>query len=262
MRRKGVTIVVHTDGELESHQYRVPLWAFEMGKWTAGGIAVLVVLFFLFAGPITRNAVRAQLLDREVARLKEENGKVQQLAAALNRADANYQQLRLLLGGKAPPEKVVVTADLMRAVAVRARAPHAAPRFAPDTAKPLHWPLDVGGFVTRGQVRPGDPAESHPGLDIAVPAGTTVRAAAAGRVAQAGTDPAYGLFVLLRHTGGYETMYGHASRLLVREGDAVDAGQVIALSGSSGRSTAPHLHFEIRREGRSLDPLTVVKQEN
>src|SRR5881409_3885645 len=135
-------------------------------------------------------------------------------------------------------------------------------RFAPDSATPLHWPLDMSGFVTRGQVRPGDPAESHPGIDIAVPAGTPVRAAAGGVVAQAGTDPAYGLFVLLRHTDGYETMYGHASRLVAREGDSVAAGQVIALSGSSGRSTAPHLHFEIRRAGKSLDPLTVVRQEN
>jgi murein DD-endopeptidase MepM/ murein hydrolase activator NlpD len=57
-------------------------------------------------------------------------------------------------------------------------------------------------------------------------------------------------------------MYGHASRLLVHEGDTVSAGQVIALTGSSGRSTAPHLHFEIRREGRSLDPLTFVKEGN
>src|SRR5205823_1951872 len=215
---------------LESRQYRVPLWAFEIGKWTAGGIAVLVVLFFLFAGPITRNAVRAQLLDRRVARLEEENGRVQQLAAALNRAEANYQELRQLLGVKAPPEKVVARPDLPRALTVRARAPGAPPRFASDSATPLHWPLADGGFLTRGQVGPGDPAESHPGIDIAVPTGTAVRAAAAGVVAQAGTDPAYGLFVLLRHTAGYETMYGHASRLVVREGDSVVAGQVIALS--------------------------------
>src|SRR5207249_2404311 len=83
--------------------------------------------------------VRAQLLDREVARLKEENSRVQQLAAALNRAEANYQELRQLLGVKAPPEKVVVTADLLRAVAVQARAPGAPPRFAPDSATALHW---------------------------------------------------------------------------------------------------------------------------
>src|SRR2546428_12444198 len=111
MKRKSVTIVVHTDGELESHQYRVPLWAFEVGKWTAGGIAVLVVLFFLFAGPITRNAVRAQLLDRRGARLEEENGPVQPVAAALNRAGADYQELRQLLGGEGPPEKGVPGAE-------------------------------------------------------------------------------------------------------------------------------------------------------
>src|SRR2546428_4779674 len=105
MKRKSVTIVVHTDGELESHQYRVPLWAFEVGKWTAGGIAVLVVLFFLFAGPITRNAVRAQLLDRRGARLEEENGRVQQLAAAPNPAGADHHELRPLPGGEAPPQK-------------------------------------------------------------------------------------------------------------------------------------------------------------
>lgn len=262
MKDRRVTIVVHVDGELDSRQYRVPLWTFEAGKWVAGGIGLLVVAFFLFAGPITRDAVRARLLDREVARLKEENARVQQLAASLNRAEANYQGLRQLLGVKAPPEKVVVTQNLMRAVAVGARAPSAAPRYQSDSAMPLHWPLTVAGFVTRGQVRPGDPAESHPGIDIAVPAGTPVRAAAEARVRQAGTDSAYGLFVLLRHGDGYETMYGHASRLLVREGDSVEAGQVIALSGSSGRSTAPHLHFEVRREGKSLDPLTVVKQEN
>ena len=81
-------------------------------------------------------------------------------------------------------------------------------------------------------------------------------------MAAAGIDPDYGLYVLLRHPEGYETMYGHASRLLVSEGELVQAGRVIALTGNSGRSTAPHLHFEIRREGRSLDPLTVVREGN
>jgi murein DD-endopeptidase MepM/ murein hydrolase activator NlpD len=70
----------------------------------------------------------------------------------------------------------------------------------------------------------------------------------------------YGIFVLVRHPDGYETMYGHASRLLVRDGDEVAAGQVIVLSGNTGRSTAPHLHFEVRRGGRSIDPLAVIKE--
>lgn len=294
-KSRGVTIVVHTDGDLNSRQYRLPVWAFEAGKWAALVLGLLVVLFFAFAGPITRAAARVPGLDREVARLRVENGRVQQLAAALTRAEQNYQQLHALLGGKAPvpgdvtgkgggggagdttpgaarraggttASEVAATsgdsADLPRAISVQARTPGAPPRYEAGPSTPAHWPLDVAGFVTRGQVRPGAPAESHPGIDIAVPVGTAVRAAGGGTVQAAGTDPDYGLYVLLRHPGGYETMYGHASRLLVRDGDQIAAGQVIALTGSSGRSTAPHLHFEIRRDGKSLDPLTLVKEGN
>jgi len=72
----------------------------------------------------------------------------------------------------------------------------------------------------------------------------------------------YGVYVLLEHPDGYETMYGHLSRVLVARGERVREGQVIALSGNSGRSTAPHLHFEVRRRGRSVDPLTLVREGN
>jgi len=194
---------------------------------------------------------------------------VQQLASALNRAEANYQELRQMLGVKAPAAptgkggSVARTADLttaMRAVPIRASLPGATKRYETGASIPSHWPLDVPGFVTRGQVRPGVVDESHPGIDIAVPVGTPIRASGGGTVTQAGYDPDYGLFVLLRHPSGYETMYGHTSRLLAAEGDDVQAGQVIGLSGNSGRSTAPHLHFEIRHDGKSVDPLDLVKE--
>ena len=272
MRRttRGVTIVVHPDGDLESKQYHIARWALVAGKWGAGAIAVLVVLFFAFAGPIMRNAARVPGLEREVSRLRVENSRVQQLASALNRAEANYQELRSVLGVKAPPPTaagkggtVARTADFtsaMRAVPIRAALPGATPRYETGESIPSHWPLDVSGFVTRGQVRPGVVDESHPGIDIAVPIGTPIRAAGGGTVSAAGYDPDYGLFVLLRHPSGYETMYGHTSRLLAAEGDEVQAGQVIGLSGNSGRSTAPHLHFEIRHDGKSVDPLDLVKE--
>ncbi len=259
--RRGVTIVVHVDGDVASRQFRIPLRLLRAVQVAAIVLAVVVVGFFVFAGPITRNAARVPALEREVERLRQENARVQQLAGALNRAEANYQELRQLLGGRVPAPRPDAGVLLMQAVPVRARAPSAPPRYAPGPTTPTHWPLDDRGFVTRGQVRSGTPAESHPGVDIAVPPGTPIRAAGGGTVAEAGVDRDYGLFVLLRHPDGYETMYGHASRLLVGEGDQVGAGQVIALSGSSGRSTAPHLHFEIRRGGRSLDPLAVVKHE-
>ena len=266
MSQRHVTIVVHTDGDLNSRQYRIPLRFVQMGKGAAIAVAILAVGFFAFAGPIMSNAARVPGLQREVARLRAENSRVQELAVALNHAEANYQELRQILGAKAPPAPrsggapTMTLSSGMRAVTIRATPPAALPRYETGPSAPSHWPLDVPGFVTRGQVRPGDAAESHPGVDIAVPAGTPVRASGGGTVAAAGYDPDYGLFVLLRHPSGYETMYGHASRLIVAEGDDIQAGQVIALSGNSGRSTAPHLHFEIRRDKKSLDPLTLVKE--
>src|SRR6266699_436803 len=192
MTTRGVTIVVHADGDLESKQYRLPRWALMAGKWGAGAIAVLVVLFFAFAGPISRNAARVPALEREVSRLRVENSRVQQLASALNRAEANYQELRQMLGVRAPPVTragaggaVARNADftgLMRAVAIRAARPGAGTRFETGGSVPSHWPLDVQGFVTRGQVRPGVVDESHPGIDIAVPLGTPVRASGGGSV--------------------------------------------------------------------------------
>jgi len=292
MKSRRVTIVVHIDGDPNSRTYHLPLWTFDVGKWGAVTLAVLVVLFFAFAEPITHAAARVPGLEHEVARLRDENVRVRQLAGALNRAEANYQELRQLLepsqeqpAGRTAPLPRGATTDIppsppVAAPAAPPPAPSQAPAPAPPTpaaspsprpaaairyesgpSEPRHWPLDVAGFVTRGQVVPGDPAESHPGIDIAVPVGSPVRAAGGGAVEQAGTDSAYGQYVLLRHPSGYESMYGHASRLMVQPGDSVQAGQVIALSGSSGRSTAPHLHFEIRLDGKTLDPLTMVKQE-
>jgi murein DD-endopeptidase MepM/ murein hydrolase activator NlpD len=266
-RTRGVTIVIHADGDLQSKQYRLPAWAVVAGKWGAGIIIVTIVGFFAFIGPIMRNNARVPGLEREVSRLRIENSRVQQLATALNRAESNYQELRQMLGVKAPPAtrggNVNREADLatsMRAGPIRAALPGTGVRFESGASVPSHWPLDVQGFVTRGQVRPGVVDESHPGIDIAVPLGTPVRAAGGGSVSEAGYNADYGLFVLLRHPSGYETMYGHMSRLIAAEGDEVQAGAVIGLSGNSGRSTAPHLHFEIRRDAKSIDPLELVRE--
>lgn len=262
MNRRHVTIVVHTDGDLRTRQYRLPVWAVRLGTGAALAVLAAIALFFAFAGPITRAATRVPGLEAEVSRLRSENTRVQELAAALNRAEASYQELRDLLGARAPDpaSRRRAMVGLPRASVIAARAPGSAPRFEAGSSVPRHWPLDERGFVTRGQVRPGSESESHPGLDIAVPAGTPVRAAGGGVVALTGVRDDYGVFVLLNHPDGYETMYGHASRVLVREGERVAAGQVIALSGNTGRSTAPHLHFEVRRGGRSLDPMDLIKE--
>ena len=263
--RRAVTIVVHTDGDLRTRKWSLPVWAFRVGQGVAGSVAVLVLLFFAFAGPITRNAARVPRLEAEVSRLRAESARVGELAVALNRAEANYQSVRDIMsrpragsGGGRTAEPA--PEEPRRAATLRATLPGAAPRYETGASVPSHWPLDARGFVTRGQASAGTGVEEHGGIDIAVPLGSPVRASGGGTVSVTGVDADYGLFVRLRHPDGYETMYGHTSRLLVRDGDEVGAGQVIALSGNTGRSTAPHLHFEIRRGGRMLDPLTLVRE--
>ncbi len=98
----------------------------------------------------------------------------------------------------------------------------------------------------------------HAGLDIAAPRGTPIKAAAAGKVATAGFLGAYGLAVVIDHGSGYSSWYGHCSKLLVRAGETVKAGQQIALVGSTGRATGPHLDFRIKIGEYAINPLEVL----
>jgi murein DD-endopeptidase MepM/ murein hydrolase activator NlpD len=94
----------------------------------------------------------------------------------------------------------------------------------------------------------------HRGIDIAAEEGSVIRAAMPGTVAASEYREGYGNLVVIEHTGGYSTLYAHNRENLVREGDRLDAGDPVGLVGSTGRSTGPHLHFEITRHGRNLDP--------
>jgi murein DD-endopeptidase MepM/ murein hydrolase activator NlpD len=116
----------------------------------------------------------------------------------------------------------------------------------------LDWPADGPVSSPFGR-REGQP---HEGIDLAVAEGTPVRAACAGRVAYAGDKlRGYGRLIIVAHAGGLATVYAHNSRLEVKEGDVIARGQEIARSGQTGRATAPHVHFEVRRDNRPEDPL-------
>jgi len=119
------------------------------------------------------------------------------------------------------------------------------------------WPLAEEGRISS----PYGPRWGgfHYGLDIAVPAGTHILAAADGRVVAAEWKGSYGLTVRLDHGNGYETVYAHASQLEVGTGEMVLAGQPIARVGTTGRSTGPHLHFEVRVGGEPRDPQNYLR---
>lgn len=99
----------------------------------------------------------------------------------------------------------------------------------------------------------------HSGIDLSAPMGTPVYATALGVVTGAGWRGSYGILVQLHHAESYETRYGHLSRLAVQAGQIVEPGQLIGYVGSTGRSTGPHLHYEVRRGGRAIDPLPYMR---
>jgi murein DD-endopeptidase MepM/ murein hydrolase activator NlpD len=229
-----------------------------VGATLLAGAGLLAVLYF----PIVRAATRVPGLERQVSRLEAENAMVRRLSIALDSAELRYEQLRGMIGADIVRDPLAIAATLPLAPALRARVGSEPRPPGPGPTVPREWPLSERGYVTRGQVQVGSGSreEVHPGLDIAVPIGTMVRASGGATVNQIGDDPEYGFYVLLDHPEEYQTMYGHLSRIIVTDGQSVEAGQVIGLSGNSGRSTAPHLHFEIRQRGTSLDPRTMVKQ--
>ena len=97
-------------------------------------------------------------------------------------------------------------------------------------------------------------AKFHKGVDLRAAEGSDVAAAGAGRVTFAGVSGGYGTTVVLEHANGLSTRYAHLSETRVRVGDEISAGQVIGLAGSTGRATAPHLHFEVLEDGVQVDP--------
>ncbi|MDX1566544.1 MAG: M23 family metallopeptidase [Longimicrobiales bacterium] len=232
---------------------------FEVGSFVARflplGLALFSVLLLLLLGSWVYLASRASRVDDLEARLAEMEGQqesLERLALRLEEAEARYERLRLLFG----PDSARSASEVWLPAVDAGESSRDEPDEEGDA--PSSWPLTERGFVTQTLLS-GDGGE-HQGLDIAVPSHSYIRAAGGGEVVEVGEDSIYGRYVILDHGGGYRSVYGHAAETLVTAGQEVRVNEVIALSGSTGRSTAPHLHFEILLDGEPLDPLTLVEQ--
>jgi murein DD-endopeptidase MepM/ murein hydrolase activator NlpD len=164
----------------------------------------------------------------------------------------------------APATKMVATAQPQSARLVQptanveepaaaAEAPAVKPSEATGALPTFRWPVRGKVITSYGAKTNG---KSNDGINVAVPEGTPVKAAEDGVVAYSGNElKGYGNLVLVRHSNGYVTAYAHASELLVKRGDTIKRGQVIAKSGQSGEVGSPQLHFEIRKGSSPVDPL-------
>ncbi len=125
----------------------------------------------------------------------------------------------------------------------------------------FRFPLPVGrissGYGSRLHPVTGE-QHFHGGIDIAAPVGTEVFAARSGTVIRTGTDPVYGIHVLLSHEGDFLTLYGHLESVFVELHDTVSSGTILGTVGTTGMTTGPHLHFEIRKGGRTRDPIELL----
>jgi murein DD-endopeptidase MepM/ murein hydrolase activator NlpD len=168
---------------------------------------------------------------------------------------ANVQaRIAQIAGGPAafaPPVAGGAFASLVNAVFPQTSVP-----VSSGSGTPMQWP--VAGQITSPFGERKNPMgagqDFHPGLDIAADEGTPIAAASAGRVISAGPDGGYGNLIVVDDGNGVTTRYGHCSQIFARVGDLISPGQTIGAVGSTGHSTGPHLHFEVRMNDRPVDP--------
>jgi murein DD-endopeptidase MepM/ murein hydrolase activator NlpD len=248
---------------------------------TVRSMAALLVLFAIGAGflvfrggAIALKLQAARHLSEENQRLRAEQRRLDDIRSKVRRIeemDAYLEQLALQTGPAplrpAPPPELPPAAQTGPAegdsgtevagenAATQSGVPQGQQRYSEQILRGIPFIRPVRGWVTREYVeRASDPTGLHRGIDFAAAEGTIIRATAPGEVEEVSTDEYLGKTLSLRHGSGFVTRYGHCSQILVKKGDHVERGQTIALVGNTGRSSAPHLHYEVIRNGEQVNP--------
>ena len=189
-------------------------------------------------------------------------------AIVKNRAmgGGNTAELASLPGISSPENTFGLLRDLLQGIESRLRivSSDVDRRNALAASTPSIWPTQ--GWLSSGTGGRADPftgeADFHPGLDISADKGTPVYATADGVITQAAFSGAYGNLVVIDHKFGIETRYGHLSAFRTQRGQSVKRGDLIGLVGATGRATGPHLHYEVRVNGRILNPLQFLRRSS
>jgi len=235
----------------QSRTYEVSYRRLRVLRGLALGLGVAVTFLIVTWAYMASRVAHMVELEAEVALMRADQEQIPGLLRQLNTVERQYSDILGLFApdGMGAPSELWLPppGSLSRSLG----------GYEGRDGQPDSWPLTESGFVTQ---RIDEGGGVHSGLDIATPTGSYIRAAGAGRVSGVGEDPTYGKYVRIDHDNGYETLYAHASDTSVELGEEVRKNEVIALSGSTGESMAPHLHFEILLEGVKIDPLELVQQ--
>ncbi|MBD3170566.1 MAG: peptidoglycan DD-metalloendopeptidase family protein [candidate division Zixibacteria bacterium] len=200
-----------------------------------------------FYGTLIKEAATAKQLRHENEMLLAQHAEVLKLRRELEKNREFVNRIAELAGVEYSSAENSFLSD------TTAGATGGSVSVAVDSSKvPSGYPLR--GFLSKRFSESGLFGEKHLGLDITCPEGTMVRTTADGNVVSAGWDDYFGYTIKIDHPSGYSTVYAHNQELRVHNGDKVKKGQVIALSGNSGKSTGPHLHYEVHKNGKPVDP--------
>ncbi len=248
---KYVTILFVPDGAETRRGFRVRQWVLRL----AGILFVLVLLgIVIFFSAYSKVIARAAMTDKlrvENERLKRYYYKVQMLEENLNQTREIVSRLTKLAG--IDYEFPEIPDDSTFFASLDKQPPAVIPRTS-KVALSVPVGLPIQGFITQ-DFDVTDSEHYHPGVDIACAVGTPILTTAAGVVTFAGYDSTYGNMLVIQHNDSVTTIYGHNDTLLVKVGQHVPAGARVALSGNTGKSTAPHLHYEIRINNKPINPM-------
>ena len=249
MPRKELSFFVASNYSTNSLRFSLPLWMVRLLAEVAGFLALLVVASLVMALAGAYRLSRLSYLERRNRTLETEFAKVVALRKQLEQVEEQSRKMATMLGIEKSPAPVNWDSLPLDSQAL------------PEWVKGKTWgsqlvpklvPVEEYAVSQRSN-------EPHVGIDLAAADGAPVRATADGVVEQRGEDRQYGRFLLLRHGQGYQSYYGHLKDWEVARDDSVQTGKIVGWVGTTGKTTAPHLHFEIRKDGQRIDPASILK---
>ena len=239
------------DGTEARLTWRVRQWVLFAILGSVAFMVLSIILFFIFYGEILRQAAMSERLAEENEALLRYRYKVQLLEENISEARQFVERMATLAGvdfkfPELPDDSILFAKLETTGPAILSRP------WSNDLSIPSGLP--IRGFVTQ-DYETKDSSRYHPGVDIACAIGSPVLSTGAGLVEYVGLDSTYGKTLIIRHNDSITTLYGHNDSILVMVDQEVLAGSRIALSGNTGRSSAPHMHYEVRIHDRPINPL-------
>ncbi len=240
--KKGYSVVITSTDSTNTRSFFLSRTFLNICVVIAGIIVIALVVAVVNYGRVYVRAIQADALKKRNLKLEKEFAKLKQIEKLIAQTEDYGKKLKNMLGVEKTPPPVEInfngfTTDIKRPDSLN---------ITKDNIPSL---LPVVGQISRSF------GINHKGIDIAAPQLSPVVAAGSGIVQQTGWDSLFGNYVIVKHNKDYSTFYGHLYSVDVKKGDKINGGQIIGTVGSTGSSTSPHLHYEVRFRGKQVDPM-------